>query len=69
VSSSSRAAKGARRKELSKLNQEDVIDAHKLVIERLEEQFSKVEEELKGWDELKMSGCPHLALIVVDGIG
>lgn len=52
ASSSSRATKEARRKESSSLSHEDVIDAHGIAIARLEEQFSKVVEELEGLEEL-----------------
>jgi hypothetical protein len=52
VSSSSRAAKAARGKESSSLDHQDVIEAHKMAIVRLEEQFSQVEKELEEMDKL-----------------
>jgi len=55
VSSSSKAAKDARGKESSTLNHQDLVDSYKITIERLEEEFSKVEEELKGLEELMKS--------------
>ncbi|GAB1311845.1 hypothetical protein MFIFM68171_02055 [Madurella fahalii] len=55
VSSSSKAAKEARGKESTTLSHQEVVDAYKIAIERLEEEFSKVEEELKELEELMAS--------------
>lgn len=55
VSSSSRAAKDARGKGSSSLDHQDVVEAHKLAIERLEEQFSEVVKELEELEELMKS--------------
>lgn len=55
VFSSSKAAKDARGKESSNLSHQEIVDSYKIAIERLEEQFSKVEEELKGLEELMES--------------
>ena len=52
VSSSSRAAKDARGRGPSSLDHQDVIEVHKMAIERLEEQFSKVVKELEELEEL-----------------
>jgi hypothetical protein len=55
ASSSSKAAKDARGKESRTLNHQELVDSYKIAIERLEEQFSKAEEELKGLEELMKS--------------
>lgn len=39
-------------KESSSLSHQDIVDAYKIAIERLEEQFSKAEQEFKGLEEL-----------------
>lgn len=48
----SRAAKDARGKGSSSLYHQDVIEAHRMAIERLEEQFSEVMRELEQLEEL-----------------
>ena len=55
VSSSSRAAKENRNIQPSTLNHDDVLEAHGEAIERLEEQFAKVDKELRGLEELMKS--------------
>ena len=52
ISSSSKAAKDARNKDSSTLTNEDILDTYDITIRRLEEQYKKVEEELKGLEEL-----------------
>jgi hypothetical protein len=44
VSSSSKAAKDTGSKESSTLNHQEIVDAYQGAIDRLEEEFSKVEE-------------------------
>jgi uncharacterized coiled-coil protein SlyX len=51
TSSSSKAAKAARGKASSSLNHQDTIDALKLTIARLEEDYSRVESELEGLEQ------------------
>jgi hypothetical protein len=51
VSSSSRAAKAARGRESSSLAHQDVIEAYKMAIARLEEEFSEVKRELEELEE------------------
>jgi predicted nucleic acid-binding Zn-ribbon protein len=46
ASSSSRAARYARGKEPSSVSHQDVLEAHKMAIARLEEDFSAVEKDL-----------------------
>lgn len=55
ISSSSKAAKDARNKDSSTLTNEDILDAYDMTIRRLEEQYKKAEEELKGLEELMKS--------------
>jgi hypothetical protein len=48
VSSSPNAAQGSRSKAVSTLIHKNTIEAHKMAIERLKEQYQQVKEELKG---------------------
>ncbi|GAB1312002.1 hypothetical protein MFIFM68171_02212 [Madurella fahalii] len=59
ISSSSKAARDARNKGgSSTLTNQDVIDTYTIAIERLEEEYEKVEEELKGLKELMEPRSP-----------
>lgn len=55
ISSSSKAAREARGKQPSTLSDEDVLEACEIAIQRLEEQFAKVEGELRALKELMKS--------------
>lgn len=52
VSSSSKATKDVRGKESSNLRHQDLLDACMITIDRLEEDFSNVEKELEGLQDL-----------------
>ncbi|KAK5653234.1 hypothetical protein OQA88_9133 [Cercophora sp. LCS_1] len=59
ISSSSKAARDARNKGgSSTLTNQDVIDTYTIAIERLEEEYEKAEEELKGLKELMEPRSP-----------
>lgn len=51
MSSSSKAAKERRGKELSTLSLDDELEAVQLSIEKLEDKKTKIETELRFWDE------------------
>ncbi|KAF4626306.1 hypothetical protein G7Y89_g11854 [Cudoniella acicularis] len=55
ILSSSAAALNKRGKETSNLTNEDLLEIQEMAIERLEEQFSKVEEELKQLKDMESS--------------
>lgn len=52
ILSSSTAALNKRGKNVSKFTNEDMLEIQEMAIERLEEDYSKVEEELNGLKEL-----------------
>ncbi|KAH6649544.1 Alpha/Beta hydrolase protein [Chaetomium tenue] len=54
VSARAKAAKDARGKESSSLSHQDTVDVFRMAIERLEEDYSNVEEELKGFEEMEL---------------
>lgn len=52
LSSSSRAARTGRKQAPSTLNHQEVLETYELAKSRLEEDFKKVEDELRGLQEL-----------------
>ncbi|KAK1770092.1 hypothetical protein QBC33DRAFT_530119 [Phialemonium atrogriseum] len=52
ISSSSNTAKSGRRKKVSSLTHKDAIEGHGMAVQRLQEQFNKVDKELDDMKEL-----------------